>query len=502
MQSIWRKTAEMPAFPTLTENLKTDAVVIGGGMAGVLTAYLLGARGVDCVVLEANRVAGGVTDGTTAKITAQHDICYSTMIRQFGAELAGQYAAANLEAIEDYAKLIEGERIDCDFRRVATHLYAEKPSEVLEQELRAAETLGLPAEMVTETELPFPVWGALRFREQAMFHPLKFLAHIAAKCRIYENSRVQSVEADMVTTEGGEVRAEHIVVATHFPFINRPGYYFARMHQSRSYVLVLEGAEEIEHAYLGIDGERLSLRGYGGHILLGGGGHRTGENQSGGKYAGLVRAAKAIWPGSREVTRWSAQDCVTHDNIPYIGQYGADTPGLYVATGFRKWGMTSSMVAARILSAAIAGGGSPYPVFSPQRTSIAPSIKGLAKDGATAVKGLTKQIFHAPLERLDEVPVGRGELVSYRGDKLAVYRDESGRAYGVDTACTHLGCELSFNADEASWDCPCHGSRFHHDGTCLSGPAQRDLEVKSGLCGPPTGSNTGPPDEVDNQRDK
>jgi len=477
MASIWRETVQLPEWPVLTGEIETEAVVIGGGMAGVLTAYLLQMKGIDCVLLEANRVGGGVTEGTTAKITAQHGICYDTMTRQFGKELAGQYARANLEAIAFYAQIIADQQIDCDFQRVAAHLYTAKPDKALERECKAAQALGLPAQMVDMSELPFPVWGALRFEDQAMFHPLKFLAHIAAKCRIYEKSRVLEIEDGAVTTEQGRVRAKHVVVATHFPFLNRPGYYFMRMHQDRSYVIALEHAGDLRDAHLGIDGRKLSIRRWGNLTLLGGGGHRTGENESGGKYDGLRRAAREYWPGSREVCRWSAQDCVTHDHIPYIGKYGADTKGLYVAAGFRKWGMTGSMAAATVLSDLIAEREPIYTVFSPQRPQVAPSVKGFMEDGAESVAGLAKQIFHAPVKAPKDVEPGTAKVVMCQEKKWGVYRDPAGRAHGVDVTCTHLGCQLRFNADETTWDCPCHGSRFTTDGTCIGGPAQRDLET-------------------------
>jgi len=480
MASIWHETVQLPEFPVLTEEIETEALVIGGGMAGVLTAYLLQMKGVDCVLLEANRVGGGVTGNTTAKITAQHGICYDTMVRQFGKELAGQYAKANLEALAFYTQIIADQNIHCDFQSVATHLYATKPNQALERECRAAEELGLPASMVDQCELPFPIWGALRFADQAIFHPLKFLAHIASKCKIYEQSRALEIQDGLVTTEGGRVRANHVVVATHFPFLNRPGYYFMRMHQDRSYVVALEHGGEIQDAYLGIDGAMLSIRPWGALTLLGGGGHRTGENESGGKYDRLLREAKDHFPDSQEVCRWSAQDCVSHDNIPYIGRYGSGSRKLYVATGFRKWGMTGSMAAAMRLSDLIVGIESPYTVFSPQRSQVAPSVKGLVEDGAESVAGLAKQIFHAPGKTPEDVAPGTAQVVMHRGKKMGIYRDPAGKAQGVEVTCSHLGCQLRFNADESSWDCPCHGSRFTCDGVCIDGPAQGDLQKMEG----------------------
>ena len=163
MSSIWKKTVNMPEFPVLAGEIETEVAVIGGGMAGLLTACLLEMRGIDCVVLEANRVGGGVTGGTTAKITSQHGLCYHKLLEEVGFERAEEYAKRNEEAIEAYAQIIENQEIDCDFRRVSTYLYASEANPALEEEYRAAEKLGLSADMVTQTELPLPLWGALRF---------------------------------------------------------------------------------------------------------------------------------------------------------------------------------------------------------------------------------------------------------------------------------------------------------------------------------------------------
>lgn len=477
MESIWHKTVRMPTFEPLCKDIEADAAVIGGGMAGILTACLLEMKGIDCVLIEANRIAGGVTGNTTAKITTQHDICYSTLIQQFGNDKATQYARANEQALELFGKLISEREIKCDYKKIAAHLYSTEDTKALEQEYKAAKSLGIDASLTDRTELPFKVKASLKFEGQAEFHPLKFLSALTNKIKIYEHTKALEVEDGIIITDKGKIRARNIVVATHFPFINTPGYYFMRMHQSRSYVLALDNAQIIKDAYIGIDGEKLSVRGWGETVLIGGGGHRTGENTTGGKYQILDNFQRKYWPESHEICRWSAQDCMTHDSIPYIGRYGANTPNLYVATGFRKWGMTGSMTAAMLLSDEIAGIPVQYDVFSPQRDSFAQSFKGLVKDGAVSVKGLSKQIFNIPHETLSSVECGKGDIVEHEGEKLGVYRDESGKTFLVNTACPHLGCQLTWNADEKSWDCPCHGSRFDYRGKLLNNPAQENATV-------------------------
>ena len=438
--SIWRQTAVLPAYPPLSGDEKVPVAIIGGGITGLLTAHLLREKGIRALVLEADRICSGQTSRTTAKITSEHDLIYADLIDRLGEDAARQYACANEAAIADYARMIEEGRIDCGFTRCDAYLYSQTESAPLEQESQAARQLGLPATFTRNTELPFPVAGAVRFADQARFHPLKFLRAIADGLDVRENTRVLSVEDDRIHTECGTVTAEHIVFACHYPFVNVPGWYFARMHQERSYVLALKSPWLPQHAHLGVDGDGLSFRTAEGLLLLGGGGHRTGENVDGGKYDALRDAARRLLPGSREVAHWSAQDCVTVDRVPCIGQYARSQPRWYVATGFAKWGMTTAMVAARIISGMIAGGAPDFAeVFSPQRpVLLADNMKPLMNEAGHVLRSLTK-VTPAP-------------------------------------RCRHLGCELTWNPDEESWDCPCHGSRYAADGALLDGPAQSALE--------------------------
>ena len=279
-------------------------------------------------------------------------------------------------------------------------------------------------------------------------------------------------------TDRGTVTAEHVVFACHYPFRNVPGYYFLRMHQERSYVLALENAAGLEGMYFGTDGDGLSFRPQGDLLLLGGGGHRTGENSAGGQYQKLRQAARSFWPESRETAAWSAQDGMPLDGVPYIGRFSATTPNWYVATGFQKWGMTSSMVAARLLTDLITTGASPWEeVFTPQRFQPSAAGKALLQESTQAAKGLGRRLFTPPRAEVEALPRGHGGVVEYRGEKLGVYKDDGGEVFCVSVRCPHLGCQLEWNPDEKSWDCPCHGSRFDYRGRLLDGPAQRDADV-------------------------
>lgn len=479
MESIWSMTTRLDAFPSLTGDIKTEAAVIGGGMAGLLTAFLLQERGVETVVLEAATIGSGQTKNTTAKLSSQHNLIYARLISDFGEKKAAQYARANEEAIRAYRRIAAERQIDCELEDFPAYLYSANPLDVamLEQEARAARSLAISAEFTTQTGLPFPIAGAVKFQNQSQFHPLKFIKGLSKELKIYENSRVLRLEGNQIFTEGGSVTAKHIVFACHYPFVNFPGFYFARMHQERSYVLALDGAQKLDGLYLGIDAEGLSFRNYQNFLLLGGGGHRTGENSLGGKYSYLREKAAELYPQSRELTYWSAQDCVSLDGLPYIGRFSGSEPNWYVATGFAKWGMTNSMVAARLLSDEITGRkNSDAEVFSPQRFNAGASVDSLITDSGKAVKGLFKQAFALPDAELAAVDRGDAGVIDCGGEKAGAYRDEAGEVFAFSTRCPHLGCQLAFNPDEKSWDCPCHGSRFDCRGKLLDGPAQTGLE--------------------------
>lgn len=478
MESIWSKTTKIPERPVLQGDLTVEAAVIGGGLAGILTAYLLKKRNVNTIVLEAATIGSGQTKNTTAKITSQHDVIYSKLLKTFGEERARQYAQANQQAIGQYRRMINEQNIDCSFKESPAYLYSQKLQDgpQLEEEANAAKSLGINAEFVFKTELPFPVAEAVKFHDQAQFNPLEFLKAISHDLNIFEGTRVIKVEDNHIFTDQGTVTAKYIVFASHFPFINMPGFYFARMHQERSYVLALDNVPVLNGMYLGIGAESLSLRSYDGKLLLGGGGHRTGENSKGGKYTFLREKAAQFFPQSKEILHWSAQDCMTLDGVPYIGQFSSSTPNWYVATGFGKWGMTSSMVAATLISDQITEIENPYAeVFSPSRFTPSASVSAFVTDMGQAVKGLSKQVFSLPREDIEALPPGHGGIVEYDGEKVGVYKDDDGEAFIVSVRCPHLGCQLEWNPDEKSWDCPCHGSRFDYKGNLLDNPAQKNL---------------------------
>lgn len=472
-RSIWEREVSMPERPRLSGDIQADAAVIGGGMAGILTAHFLAEAGLKTVVLEANTVGSGQTGRTTAKITSQHGLIYEPLLYRLGQERAWQYARANGAAVEQYKKMIREKKIDCDFGECAACLYAEEDWESIAREYEAAQQLEIPCDYCESTELPFPVERVLCFFDQGHFHPLKFLKAVAEPLTVYEHTKVLETEKNRIRTTKGTVTAEKIIFCSHYPFLNIPGYYFLRMHQERSYVIALENAGKFQNMYYGIDGEALSLRMQGETLLLGGGSHRAGDNREGGKYQRLRDAAKRYWPEAWETASWSAQDCMTLDGIPYIGVFSRTSPNWYVATGFQKWGMSGSMAAAMILSDLIVKGENPWAeVFSPQRFHLTLSAATLWQDTVQAVKGLTLGAFASQPGKPQEASAPRSK--NPQGKDLAGEGDPDA-AHSPAPRCPHLGCRLSWNPDEETWDCPCHGSRFDRQGTLLEGPAQTNL---------------------------
>ncbi|MBQ9985951.1 MAG: FAD-dependent oxidoreductase [Oscillospiraceae bacterium] len=433
-KSIWCDGTKLPRFEKLQGERRCDVLIIGGGLCGILCAKLLKDAGVDYILAEGRGIASGVTGNTTAKITSQHGLIYAKLLKGIGRERAKMYLDANERAIREYETLCRG--VDCDFEKKSAYTYSLRDRARLEAEAEALERLGFGAELSETHELPFKTAGAVRFDNQAQCNPLKFIAHIAKGLNIFENTFIRDIAPHMAIADEGKIRAEKIIVVTHFPFINKHGSYFLKLFQHRSYVSAYENVARVEGMYVDEDKRGMSFRQYKDMLLIGGGGHRTGKQ--GGGWAELRSFANEHYPGSVLHCEWAAQDCMSLDGMPYIGRYSAKTPELYVATGFNKWGMTSSMVAAQLLCDEVLGRENECAaVFSPQRNMLKPQL---------FVNGFESGV----------------NLLTPRAPR-----------------CPHLGCALRYNRAEHSWDCPCHGSRFHEDGRLIDNPATGDAKTTS-----------------------
>lgn len=430
-RSLWEQTSGRPEFSPLQQDIKTDVLIIGGGLAGLLCAYMLQQSGVDYVLAEERRICSGVTGNTTAKITVQHGLIYDKLIRTLGFEAAQMYLHANQLALESYRKICPD--LDCGFTQADSFVYSLDRPEKLDREMDALRRFGVSAQLEQSLPLPVAAAGAVRVSNQALFHPLRFAYGIARGLRIFENTRVLALTPQCAITQSGRIQAKKMIVATHFPFLNKHGSYFLKLYQHRSYVLALQNVPGIQGMYVDENDAGLSFRPHDDLLLLGGQGHRTGKK--GGGWTALHAFAQTHYPGAQIAAQWATQDCMTLDSIPYIGPYSKRTPNLYVTTGFNKWGMTSAMAGAILLRDMVLDRTPDWAgVFSPSRSMLHP--------------------------------------------QLAVNAGESALSFLSPTVprCPHMGCALKYNPQERSWDCPCHGSRFTENGKRIDNPSVDNLQ--------------------------
>jgi glycine/D-amino acid oxidase-like deaminating enzyme/nitrite reductase/ring-hydroxylating ferredoxin subunit len=494
--SVWIDTGpDQPSLPRLDGDIRTEVVVIGGGIVGISTALLLKEAGVRVVLLEAGRLARGVSGYTTAKLSSQHGMIYAQLRAKFGAEGARTYGLANETALAWVARRVQEHDIDCDFRRRASYAYVSEGSgrSKAEDELEAAVEAGLPASLVETTALPYPVEAAVRFDDQAEFHVRKYLLHLAEGlpgdgCEVYERSRAVEVDSGkpcVVKTPGGRVTADQVVVATHYPFLDR-SLAFARLHAERSYAILCRIAGEPPPGmYIGADSPTRSIRAVpveGEELLLvGGEGHKTGHGgDTEVRYRRLEDFARAHWDVESVEYRWSAQDNMTIDTVPYVGRLTPRSRRVLMATGLAKWGMTGGTAAALILSDQLLGRENPWAeLYDPNRFKpLAGAASFLEENAQVALRFIGDPITKRGSRALADLEPGEGDIVRHDGEKVAGHRHDDGRLVAVSARCTHLGCQVNWNTAERSWDCPCHGSRFSPAGEVLQGPAVHRLELK------------------------
>ncbi|GAA4836188.1 FAD-dependent oxidoreductase [Paenibacillus vulneris] len=491
--SYWLRSMNVPRFPELTENMQADVAVIGGGITGITTAYLLAKRGMKVVVLNAGRILQGTTGSTTAKVTAQHDLIYDEFISHFGLEKARLYYEANQEAITFVKDTVAELNIDCQFSEEDAYVYTSQEDYVqkIENEYKAYEKLGIPGEIVSSTPLPFATRAAVIMNRQARFNPVPFLVKLAEEIirmggHLYEETTVieSTLETPAVvkTKQGPQVSCHYVVSATHFPYQDMKGLYFARLHAERSYVLAVRTKNPYPGGmYLSAENPKRSLRPLliDGEpaVLIGGEGHKTGQGQCTFQYyENLQRFGQQSF-GIREILyRWSAQDIYTLDKMPYIGLQWPDVPNHLIATGFRKWGMTNSIASAILNTKLIAGEKSPYEeVFTPRRFHADPSLKTFISQNANVAVNLAAGKLELVRRHPEELEPGEGSVVQVNGKRAGAYREANGKLYIVDTTCKHMGCEVEWNDAERTWDCPCHGSRYSFRGDVIEGPAKEAL---------------------------
>jgi glycine/D-amino acid oxidase-like deaminating enzyme/nitrite reductase/ring-hydroxylating ferredoxin subunit len=503
-ESLWLATTPPTAYPALSSGVHVDVAVLGGGIVGITTAWLLKQAGCKVAVIDARRIVAGVTGNTTAKVTALHHLIYRHLVDHAGEERARLYAHANLSAIEEIARLTALLRIDCDFTWANAYTYAEKDEhiEAIEAEVEAAIQIGLPAKLVHSCELPFPIKAAIELPNQAHFHPRRYLLALAARIPgegsyVFEDTTALDVHDDspcVIETSKGQLTAGRVLIATHQPFLLE-GFYFARMHLQRSYALGVRLDGPVPSGmYISADDGELGFHSFrparddlGPLLIAGGAGHRPGhERDTAARLLELERATRRRFRVARVDYRWATQDNVTLDRLPYAGLLSRGTKNVFVATGFGGWGMTNGTAAAMLVTDLIQGRDNPWEeLYSPRRVEVISNAGRMAAEGArTAATIIGGHLRFPGSDDPADIAPGEARIIQQGWTKVGAYRDLAGTLHVVSPICNHLSCVVRWNTAETSWDCPCHGSRFDPDGCVLQGPAVKDLpniDLRTGI---------------------
>lgn len=495
MSSYWLDSVKnKPIFNKLEENISTDVCVIGAGLFGLTCGYYLTQNGLNVSILDRNNIAEKVSGHTTAKITSQHNLIYKYLIDSVGIKQAKQYLDANQEAISNIKNIIQNENIDCDLETQDSYVYTTYETEIekIHLENQAVNSLGFNSELVTNTPLPFKVKSAIKFPNQAQFNPIKYAYGLANKInnnsgKIYTNTLVYDIKQDgenfIVSTQNNTVKSKYVIIASHYPFINAPGYYFLKMYQSTSYVIGVDiGDNVFDGMFINTKSPIFSYRfaNYNNKkiLLVGGADHKTGSKiDLSNAYSILENEVKKFYPKCNVLYRWNTEDCITLDKIPYIGKFSNLMPNMYIGTGFNKWGMTSSNVAANIITNNILGKINNYEdVFKSTRFHPIKNNEELGNMIKESTNSILLNKFKVPEKDLDSIKNDTGAVLEIDGEKLGIYKDKDGNIFSIKPICTHLGCLLSWNNIDKTWDCPCHGSRFDYTGKNIYNPAIKDLD--------------------------
>jgi glycine/D-amino acid oxidase-like deaminating enzyme/nitrite reductase/ring-hydroxylating ferredoxin subunit len=483
-RSLWIETAPSSRFPKLKGDRRADVVIVGAGITGVTAAVALRRAGMNVIAIDSGYLGGGETGFTTAHLTLVLDMRFRTLLSRFGERQARLVVESQREAIAHIAVNVREERIECGFSRVPGFLYSESKKEIasLRQELDSAWRLGIPASLIeNEPVLPFRIAGAIRFEDQARFHPLLYLRGLARQLRgsLFQQTRAIGIEEGRIHTENGSIKAPAVVVAANVPVCNRVLLH-TKLAAYRTYAVAarIPRAVTPRALYWDTADPYHYLRSHNGWTIIGGEDHKTGEDSdSEARFERLERYARDRFPVRSIPYRWSGQIINPVDGLPYIGR-NAFSKNMYVATGFMGNGMTFGTLAGMIIADQILGRSNPYgDVFAATRVKpLASAKKFVAENVGFPAHWIADRISRAEGDSLQEIQKGEGKIVNVDGEKTAVYRDESGKLIACSPVCPHLGCHVRWNDAERTWDCPCHGSRFDPKGEVINGPATQPLQ--------------------------
>lgn len=493
--SYWNKTVQKEQYPQLDKSLETDILIIGGGITGITCAYCLALKGAKPVLIEAGGICDGTTGNTTGKISIQHDIIYSKIANKYGMDFAKLYAKSQAGALDFVKKQVEQGKIDCQLAENTAYIFASDEDDRvnLRKEYDVAMRLGIDAEYIEESDFPSYNFGMLGFRNQAVFHPVRYVEALAKKAvsmgaKIYCGTKAVKVENEDIKTvycEGNLViKAKHLVMATHFPIYDGPNIFFTRLYAKRSYGVAVEAQKDFpDGSYISSSEPTRSIRTHvenGKRILIVvGENHATarGEYNMELHFKNLTEYAEHIGGKADLLAKWSAQDYDTPDQIPYIGRL-SDNSTIYVATGYKKWGLTTGTLAGQMISELIMSGNCRYEdLYSRKRWDYSSSIGTAISEIFGSVGELVKSKFEK-MEGIENLKPGEGRVINFEGQKAGIYRDFSNNVTVLDISCTHMTTELNFNSAENTWDCPAHGGRYAAiDGKLLEGPPKDSLKI-------------------------
>lgn len=488
----WEKTCSPPRFTRLSGDLEVDVAIIGGGIVGVSAARFLKDSGMTVAVLEARRVGQGVSGKATAKITSQHGILYQTLEQKFGEEPTRLYAEAQEAGLRSIVELAHAHRIDADIERKPAFVYARERGnvETVEKEVEAARRAGLPASLTRDTGLPFEVAVAMRWDDQAQFHPLKYVSGLAATipgggCHVFEDSRVTDWDPQRVATAAGSVRARHVVMATNLP-LGQVGLYYATNYPMAEPVVAAPIGRVPPGFYKSVEQPGHSIRTHrhdgrtyaicaGAHFKPG---HPDEERRN---FADLEEWLEKNFDAAAVSFRWVNEDYSSMDSAPFVGWSSSDPGDAYlVATGFGAWGFTNGTAAGMIIADLVCGRDNPWlELFDATRVKPLAGAKEFIKENSHVARHLIGGHLASKPKSYDALKPGEASVLEIDGDNVAAFRDEQGKLHAVSAECTHMGCLLGWNATDRTWDCPCHGSRFSLSGEVLAGPAVSPLEQKA-----------------------
>lgn len=494
MESFWNKDKQnLRQFQKIENDIKADVCIIGGGLTGLNVGYYL-SKNKNVVIVEKDTICEHTSGLTTGKITSQHGLFYDYLINSNCKEFAKRYLEANEEAINNIENIVKEENIECDFERESSYVFTQSEDEVekiLKEQKAVQEIAKGKSNVVDKIDLPLKIKKAIEFTNQAKFHPVKF-AYGISECilknngKIYENSKATDIKKEngkyVVQVNGNKVITNYIVIATRYPFISIPGYYFLKMYQSTSYAIVADVKEELfKGYYINSEIPTKSFRVIKDNdrklLLAVGYDYKTGTDQTEDGYKELEKTVKQMYPKAEILYKWTAEDCISLDKIPYIGEYSKLMPNVYIATGFNKWGMTSSNIAANIISDKILNKENKYEkIFKSTRMQPIKNRQEVKNMLKQTNKSLITSRFKIPKETLKDIKNGEAKIVEVNNKKVGVYKTEKGEIYKVSPYCSHLGCELYFNNIDKIWECPCHGSKFSYEGKSLEMPSNKDLK--------------------------